>query len=127
MASCVPPTMNGIDSRNLPPLVWRVVARYVRAFAPERIVLFGSYAKGTHSPNSDVDLLIVADLVGDLLFHLRRARQLSLDCFPRVDVVFATRDDINGAANARSPFLLSILQSGFAIYGLGVRGNSYLV
>ena len=123
MASCIPPTTNEIDSRNLPPLVRRVVARYVRAFAPERIVLFGSYAKGTNSPSSDVDLLIVADLDGDPLFHLRRARQLSLDCFPRVDVVFVTRDDIDGAANARSPFLLSILQSRFAVYVLGVGVN----
>ena len=28
-------------------------------FSPEKVVLFGSYARGTASDNSDVDLLVV--------------------------------------------------------------------
>ena len=31
------------------------------ASAPDRIVLFGSYAKGPNHPGSDVDLLVVSD------------------------------------------------------------------
>jgi predicted nucleotidyltransferase len=54
-----------IDPQNPPPLLRRVVQRYIRAFAPERIVLFGSYAKGTNQQSSDIDLLVVADLEGD--------------------------------------------------------------
>jgi predicted nucleotidyltransferase len=42
----------------------RAIARLVRAFAPERIVLFGSHAKGVAQPGSDVDMLIVADSSG---------------------------------------------------------------
>ena len=41
------------------------VARLVRAFAPARIVLFGSYAAGSATPASDVDLLVIADIVGE--------------------------------------------------------------
>jgi predicted nucleotidyltransferase len=88
----------------------------VRAFAPERIILFGSYAKGTNHPESDVDLLIVADLEGNPAHHLRRARQLAADCFPSVDVVFATPEEVVGAATAASPFLLSILNRGVMVY-----------
>ncbi len=94
----------------------RVLDRYVRAFAPERIVLFGSYAKGRNQPGSDVDLLIVADLVGDAAMHLRRAHQLAADCYPPVDVVFATREEVEKAAAMQNPFLLSILGSGIPIY-----------
>ena len=105
-----------MDPRNPPALLRRVVERYIRAFAPERIVLFGSYAKGTSHPDSDVDLLVVADLNGDPVFQQRRARQLAADCFPPIDVVFATPDDVSGAAKAKSPFLLSVLEHGLVVY-----------
>lgn len=98
------------------PMLQRVVDRLVRAFAPERIVLFGSRAKHTSHPDSDADLLIVAELDGDRSYHLRRARQLAADCFPPVDVVFCTPDEVARAAEAKSPFLLSILGSGIVLH-----------
>ena len=101
---------------DLPPLVQRTVERLIRAFAPDRIMLFGSYAKGTARGASDVDLLVVARLEGSPLAHQRRARQLAADCFPRVDVVFATPEDIAEAPAAKSPFLLSILGSAITLY-----------
>jgi len=100
----------------LPPLVARTIERLVRAFAPERILLFGSYAKGTQHARSDVDLLVVTELDGDPAPHQRRARQLAADCFPRVDVVFCTGEELAGAASARSPFLASIVESGITLY-----------
>jgi predicted nucleotidyltransferase len=78
--------------------------------------LFGSYAKGKSHAQSDVDLLVVAELQADSGDHLRRARQLAADCFPPVDVVFATPDDVAHASTAASPFLSSILESGVTVY-----------
>jgi predicted nucleotidyltransferase len=100
----------------LPTLVERTIQRLIRAFAPEKILVFGSYAKGTNHAASDVDLLVVADLEGDPAAHQRRARQLAADCFPRVDVVFCTREELAGAASAASPFLLSILESAVTVF-----------
>jgi predicted nucleotidyltransferase len=79
-------------------------------------MLFGSYAKGTVRRDSDVDLLVIADLQGNPMIHQRRARQMAADCFPRVDVVFASPSEVAGAATARSPFLRSILGSGITLY-----------
>ena len=45
----------------LPPLVARAVPRLARALAVDRILLFGSYAKGAARDGSDVDLLVVVD------------------------------------------------------------------
>ena len=36
-----------------------MVQRIVKRFAPEKIILFGSHAKGTAGPDSDVDLLVI--------------------------------------------------------------------
>ena len=92
-----------------PPAFLRpAIARLVRAFAPERIVLFGSHAKGVAQPGSDVDMLIVADSYV--------ARQLVADNFPPVDVALCSTEDLAEAETARSPFLLSILGSGVTVY-----------
>ena len=38
-----------------------VVRRIVQEFCPQKIILFGSYARGNPRPESDVDLLVVMD------------------------------------------------------------------
>jgi len=116
MAEALAPGPAGLDPGRLPAMVVRVVRRYIRAFAPERIILFGSYAKATNQPTSDVDLLVIADVEGDPAHQVRRARQLAADCFPPVDVVLVTPEEAASAAAVESPFLLSILESGMVVY-----------
>jgi len=56
--------------------------RIAAAFKPERIILFGSYAYGTPTPNSDVDLLVVMPFEG----HPTRK---ALDILNQIDPPFA--------------------------------------
>jgi uncharacterized protein len=99
-----------------PPSLARVVGRFVRAFAPERIVLFGSYSKGTMRATSDMDLLVIVRVEDRTAASLRRAHQLAADCFPVVDVAFATVDDVDQAGLASNPFLASVLGTGTTVY-----------
>jgi predicted nucleotidyltransferase len=98
------------------PFSKRILGRLIRAFAPERIFLFGSYAKGTAHAGSDIDILIVADFQGDPVGHLRRARQLVSDSFPALDISLCTPEEIGQADRASSPFLFSILGKGIIVY-----------
>ncbi len=41
--------------------IQELVRRIVAGFQPQRILLFGSYAYGTPTPESDVDVLVVMD------------------------------------------------------------------
>jgi predicted nucleotidyltransferase len=100
----------------LPELVQRTLERLIRAFSPERIVLFGSYAKGTIHAGSDVDLLVIASLPGNRDQHQKRARQLGAGCFPPVDIVLATPADFEERPGSRLDFLLSILAVGITLY-----------
>jgi predicted nucleotidyltransferase len=49
-----------------------MVKRIVREFAPERVILFGSHARGDAGPDSDVDLLVIMPVAGS-------KRELRLD------------------------------------------------
>jgi predicted nucleotidyltransferase len=42
----------------------RMTRLIVRKFHPERIILFGSHARGDAGPDSDIDLLVVMDVPG---------------------------------------------------------------
>lgn len=101
---------------DFPPLVQRTVQRLIRTFAPERILLFGSHAKGTMHEASDVDLLVIARFPDHRSSQQRRARQLAADCFPPVDVVLVTPEEVAQPDQAKSPFLQSILGSGITVY-----------
>jgi len=45
-------------------ILQEVTRRLVRQFAPQKVILFGSQARGTADPKSDVDLLVVCPLPG---------------------------------------------------------------
>ena len=47
--------------------IQRMARRIVRLFDPERVILFGSHARGEAGPDSDVDLLVVMDVEGSKL------------------------------------------------------------
>lgn len=52
------------DGQTIREKIEEMVRRIVDRFQPERIILFGSHARGTAGPDSDVDLLIVMPVKG---------------------------------------------------------------
>ncbi len=52
----------------------RMVQRIVDRFDPEKVILFGSYARGMAGPDSDVDLLVVMRVAGS-----RRKKATEID------------------------------------------------
>ena len=51
-----------------------IVDRIVKGFSPQKIILFGSRARGTAAAESDVDLLVVTDRPGS-----RRKQAVAID------------------------------------------------
>ncbi|MBI4579058.1 MAG: nucleotidyltransferase domain-containing protein [Planctomycetes bacterium] len=45
-------------------MIARTVKRIVEQFHPERVILFGSHARGDADPDSDVDLLVIMPVEG---------------------------------------------------------------
>ena len=53
--------------------IQQIVRRIVSGFHPERIILFGSHARGEAGPDSDVDLLVVMPFLGS-----KREKQIEI-------------------------------------------------
>ena len=102
-----------MDHESLDSVVGRIVESIVDAVAPEKIILFGSAARGEMTSSSDLDLLVVKDKC-----HRRKTAARIYRTLPRprppVDVVVAlgwwTRQE-NIRTLARSPFVVDLVEA----------------
>ncbi len=98
----------------------KAVKRLVAELKPEKIILFGSYAYGSPTPDSDVDLLIVMETNGR---EKEMYRAASLLLCPRefpVDIVVKTPREIEEALQggvANGFFIREMVKKGKILYG----------
>jgi predicted nucleotidyltransferase len=71
----------------------RMVRRIVKKFRPERVILFGSHARGDAGPDSDVDLLVVMDFKGAARDKGLEIRQSLRNILVPKDVVVTTPEE----------------------------------
>ena len=92
-----------------------IVRRIVEVAQPEKIIMFGSAARGEMGPHSDVDLLVVKSGV-----HRRRTAQaiyMNLGGVGRaVDVVVVTPQDIERYKDVPALIIEPALREGKVIY-----------
>lgn len=84
-------------------------------FQTEQIVLFGSYAYGTPSPDSDVDLLVVMDTKLRPVEQAVRIRQ-AIDCSFPIDLLVRTPQQIENRLRLGDFFLREIRERGKVLY-----------
>jgi len=66
----------------------------IHHFRPEKVLVFGSRARGTASRESDLDIIIIADRFAGIPFIERMPRMLKLVPFPKhVDYLCYTPDE----------------------------------
>ena len=89
--------------------------RVAEEFAPERIVLFGSHARGDASEDSDVDLLVI-------MRTRKRPTEQALEIRRRVsrhfplDLLVRTPREVARRLKLKDCFLTSILAEGETLY-----------
>jgi predicted nucleotidyltransferase len=77
-----------------PEILADVVVRVVRAAAPEKIVLFGSAARGEMGPHSDIDILVIKRGKFDYGRMLTTIYSELSEIDSSVDVVLATPETV---------------------------------
>ena len=98
--------------------VAEAVARLVQAFDPLRIDVFGSVARGTAGPHSDIDLLVVLPVLdrADKRAACIRARQVLAGIGTAVDVVMTSPSDIERRGEVVGYVLREALREGRTVY-----------
>ncbi|MCC6579512.1 MAG: nucleotidyltransferase domain-containing protein [Phycisphaeraceae bacterium] len=91
------------------------VGRLVERFHPKQVVLFGSYALGTATSDSDVDLLVVMPDGGDPPAVAGRIRATLPRSFP-LDLIVRDPDVLSSRIERKDWFLREILEQGVILH-----------
>lgn len=89
--------------------------RIAREFRPERIILFGSYARGDADEDSDVDLLVIMPFEGK---GARKAAEIMKRVQPHfpVDVIVRTPETVRERIKLGDFFLREAVEKGKALH-----------
>ena len=98
-----------------------VVAQIVGHFHPQQVVLFGSYAYGTPTPDSDVDLLVVMETPLRNVEQAVEIRKAVDFPFP-VDLLVRTPRHIAERVALGDVFLREVLTKGVILYAASDTG-----
>ena len=101
-----------------PELINYIVEKIVREIQPEKIILFGSYARGDFNRSSDLDLFIVKDdkekssrMIRRKVDALLRGRKFA------VDLLVRKPKEVEWNFRAKNPFYLyHIFRDGKVLY-----------
>ena len=105
---CVQPV-----SKTLPDAVERIV----KELQPDKIILFGSYARGVATPDSDVDLLVIMNTDASSTDRYLRVSQLLIPRPFPVDILVKTPQEISQAIDKGDFFIEEIISRGKVLYG----------
>lgn len=89
-----------------------MVRRIVERFHPERIVLFGSHARGTAGPHSDVDLLVVMEPQGSKRRRAVEIHGLLAGMGLPKDVIVVTPEEFDAYRDAPGTVIRTAWQEG---------------
>ena len=93
-----------------------MINRIVERFRPEKIILFGSYARGTAGEDSDADILVVMPVKGS-----KRKKATEIDIalvgldLP-VDVIVVTPEELDRNKNIIGTIIYPALKEGKVLY-----------
>ena len=93
------------------------VERLAQAAQPERILLFGSHARGETQEGSDLDLLVIETEVPDRAAKMVRLRRLLRPLRIPVDILVYSHADVERWGNQPRSTLFWALRVGKVIYG----------
>ena len=104
------------DNPQLSNTLRKMVKRLIERFDPEQIILFGSHARGTARPDSDLDLLVIMPVTGS-----KRAKQVELRVALREfdvpkDIIVATPDEVARRRNIVGTLIRPALCEGKVLY-----------
>ena len=100
------------------------VAILVREAQPERVIMFGSYARGEATPASDLDLLVVEKEVRHQHAEMARLRRALSPLRIPVDVLVTDVTRLSSSwADFPGSYLYDALREGRVLYGVDGTGT----
>jgi predicted nucleotidyltransferase len=100
--------------------ILHAVDEIARRFKPERVILFGSYAWGTPTEDSDIDLLVIKRYIGPSYIAASRVGMaLNVD-FP-MDLLVRSPAEVRRRLGINDFFIRDIVEQGLVLHDANNR------
>ena len=99
-----------------PALVGRAVDAIVRAYRPQRVIVFGSFARGDTHEGSDLDLIVVKETDERFFERIARVRDACADLEVDVQPLVYTPAELRQMLEQGNGFLETALAEGVVTY-----------
>ena len=99
-------------------LIQRVVDKLVAEYAPQQVILFGSYAYGTPDRDSDIDLLIIKDTDEPFIERVVQVCKATRGMYKGIpfDPIVLTPEELDGRLRKGDHFFQDIVKKGRVMY-----------
>lgn len=99
-----------------PKLVEEIVRRIVETVHPEKIILFGSLARGDPRPQSDLDLLVIAQSQEPRYRRSAPLYGILSDIFIPMDILVYSPEEVEEWSGVRQAFVTTAIREGRVLY-----------
>ena len=93
-----------------------IIRRIVQVSDPEKIILFGSYARGNFNSDSDLDLLVIVPTPRPLRGESIRIRRVLRGLLVPVDIIVVTSEQIRRLGGLNGMIYKTALNEGKVLY-----------
>jgi predicted nucleotidyltransferase len=99
-------------------LLAQIVEKLVSGYAPQKVILFGSYAYGDPTPDSDIDLLIIKETAERFIDRWVAVRRILSDPKRMVplETLVLTPQEVSRRLTIGDQFLAEIMERGEVLY-----------
>ena len=105
-----------IASGEIRQTIQEMVRRLIDRFDPDQTILFGSHARGTAAPGSDVDLLVVMSVSGSKRDKQVEMRLALHDIHVPKDIIVATPEEVARRRDIVGTVIRPALREGKVLY-----------
>lgn len=97
----------------------RIVEKIVAGYGPEKVILYGSYANGKPTRDSDIDLFIVKDTPLQRIYRFAEVKRLIYEPRRRIPVspLVYTPEEVADRLSQGDDFVEDILSHGEVLHG----------
>jgi predicted nucleotidyltransferase len=99
-------------------LIQDILEKLLTGYAPQKVILFGSYAHGNPRPDSDIDLLIIKETSERFIDRWVTVRRILSDPERTIplETLVLTPQEVSRRLAIRDQFLAEIIEKGEVLY-----------